>query len=132
MCSYTSWTDLAHSRTIETNQHDTCMDMGSGYTRQVSYTESHSYYTTLIKFKLCVLRVRGLIIERFQPGLMPGYTNFGVVSLSKKLTHIGPVYLAVQWGPGINWGSSPPSCNITRYLVFTVLGKQMLNCPCLA
>ena len=22
---------------------------------------------------------------------------------------------AVEWGPGINWGSSPPSCNIDGY-----------------
>ena len=33
------------------------------------------------------------------------------------------------WWPGINWGSSPPSCDINGYLVLT--GEANANCPCL-
>jgi len=50
------------------------------------------------------------------------------VSLSKKLYHIALVYQLYYREPGINWESSPPSCNINEYLVIT--GEANVNCPC--
>ena len=36
-------------------------------------------------------------------------------------------HLAVKWGPGINWGSSPPSCNTNGNLVITGKANAQLS-----
>ena len=60
-------------------------------------------------------------------GLIPAQgTLILLFAWARNFIHIAPVYPAVKRGPGVNWGNSPPSCNISGYL-----GKQMLNCPCL-
>ena len=70
--------------------------------------------------------------NRKVPGSMLGYMQIGafVVSLSKKLySHCSslPSCILGTWWPGVNWGSSPPSCNINGYLVLTE--EVNVNCP---
>jgi len=66
---------------------------------------------------VCMCRQCVVCVDVHLCSVVPGYAT---------LVLLFP-HPAVKWGPGINWRSSPPSCNIDEYLVITEEANAQLS-----